>query len=67
MTKRCLIRHCNKINKEQMAASQRVGPAGRIHAIDLSAKMISQAEKNVSKMKLTNVDFHLMDAANLEF
>lgn len=50
-----------------LAAAQRVGPAGRIQAIDLSEKMIAQAVNNIQKMKFTNVDFHRMDAAELAF
>ena len=48
-------------------AAQAVGLSGRIHAIDLSANMLNQAEKNINKMQLPNIDLHEMDAQQLEF
>ena len=50
-----------------IAAGQAVGPNGRVTAIDLSEGMLEVAEKNVTKMALANVDFHIMDADALEF
>ena len=49
-----------------VAAGQKIGH-GRIQAIDLAEDMIEKAIKNVEKMALSNVDFHVMDAENLEF
>lgn len=49
------------------AAAQRVVPSGRVHAIDFADAMLNQAQRNVEKMRLTNVDFHCMDAEVLEF
>jgi len=48
-------------------AAQAVGPSGRIHAIDLSANMLEQAEKNIKKMPLANIDLHEINAQVLEF
>ncbi len=50
-----------------VAAAQRVAPAGRVIAIDLAEDMLDQAQRNLSKLGLTNVDLHVMDAEALEF
>lgn len=50
-----------------VAAAQTIGPNGRVQAIDLAEDMIEKAIKNVDKMALSNVDFHAMDAEQLEF
>lgn len=50
-----------------VAASLRVGPSGRVQAIDLSEGMLAQAMQNTERLQLNNIDFHCMDAANLEF
>lgn len=49
-----------------VAAGQKIG-SGRVQAIDLSESMIEKAVKNVEKMALNNVDFHIMDATKPEF
>lgn len=50
-----------------VAAAQAVGPSGRVIGIDLAEEMLERAQRNVEKMRLTNVDLHLMDAEALEF
>jgi len=50
-----------------IAAAQAITPGGRVQAIDLSDNMLSKAQFNVSKHALSNVDFYLMDAEQLEF
>lgn len=50
-----------------VAAAQCIGPTGRVQAIDLSEDMIDRAIRNVDKMALHNVDYHVMDAAQPEF
>ena len=50
-----------------IAAAQCLSNGGRIQAIDLSENMIHQAQQNLKKTGLDNVDFHIMDAENLEF
>ncbi len=50
-----------------MAAAQCLGNGGRVQAIDLSKNMIHQAQANLKHAGLDNVDFHVMDAENLEF
>lgn len=50
-----------------MAAAQCLSNGGRIQAIDLSENMIHQAQQNLKKTGLDNVDFHVMDAEDLEF
>lgn len=50
-----------------IAAAQAITPGGRVQAIDLAENMIAKAQRNVSKHALSNVDFHTMDAEQLEF
>jgi ubiquinone/menaquinone biosynthesis C-methylase UbiE len=50
-----------------IAAAQAILPDGRVQAIDLSENMLAKAQHNVSKHALNNVDFHAMDAEQLEF
>lgn len=44
------------------SAAQMLLPEGRVHAIDLSEKMLDIALKNSQKMCLNNIDLHTMDA-----
>lgn len=44
-----------------------VGQDGRVMGIDLSEGMLAQAEKNMKKMAIENVDFFQMDAEQPEF
>lgn len=48
------------------ALAQVIRP-GRVIAIDLSEGMLEQAEQNIKKMALDNVDFYQMDAEAPEF
>jgi ubiquinone/menaquinone biosynthesis C-methylase UbiE len=50
-----------------VALAQAVRPGGRVIGIDLSASMLAQAERNINKMALDNVDLFQMDAESLEF
>ena len=50
-----------------IAAAQAITPGGRVQAIDLAENMLAKAQRNVSKHALSNVDFHTMDAEQLEF
>lgn len=50
-----------------IAAAQAIGNEDRIQAIDLSEGMIDQAQENMNRAGLSNVDFHVMDGENLEF
>lgn len=50
-----------------MAAAQRLEDSNHLQAIDLSENMISQARSNFQRAKLSNVDFHIMDAEELTF
>jgi ubiquinone/menaquinone biosynthesis C-methylase UbiE len=49
------------------ALARTILPGGRVMAIDLSEGMLQQAEKNIQKMALTNVDFSRMDAESPDF
>jgi ubiquinone/menaquinone biosynthesis C-methylase UbiE len=46
-------------------AAQRVGPDGRLVAVDVQPKMIAQVEKRVREAGLTNVETHVSDAYHL--
>ena len=46
-------------------AAQRVGPEGRLIAVDIQPKMIAQVEKRVRDTGLTNVETHVADAYHL--
>lgn len=48
-----------------MEAAQRVGPEGRLIAVDIQPKMIAQVEKRVQEAGLTNVETHVADAYHL--
>lgn len=50
-----------------IAACQAVGQSGRVTGIDLSENMLQQAQKNLSHRGYGNIDFHQMDAGDLEF
>lgn len=50
-----------------LAGAQRVGPEGRVHAIDLSQNMLDKAFANLQLAGLDNTDFHVMDAEKLDF
>lgn len=50
-----------------MAAAQCLTHGGRVQAIDLSKNMIQQAQQNLKHAGFDNVDFHIMDAEQLEF
>jgi ubiquinone/menaquinone biosynthesis C-methylase UbiE len=46
-------------------AAQRVGPEGRLVAVDIQPKMIAQVEKRIQDAGLTNVETHVADAYHL--
>jgi len=48
-----------------MEAARRVGPEGRLIAVDIQPKMIAQVEKRVREAGLTNVETHVADAYHL--
>ena len=50
-----------------IAAGQLVGMSGRVHAIDIAEKMLDRVQMHADKMKLKNIDLHVMDACKLEF
>lgn len=50
-----------------IAIAQCLSDSGRVQAIDLSENMINQAQNNLKHAGLNNVDFHIMDAENLNF
>ena len=46
-------------------AARRVGPEGRLIAVDIQPEMIAQVEKQVQEAGLTNVETHIADACRL--
>jgi ubiquinone/menaquinone biosynthesis C-methylase UbiE len=50
-----------------LAVAQCLDNEGRVQAIDLSENMLHQAQKKVKHAGLNNVDFHVMDAEQLDF
>jgi len=48
-------------------AGQLIRPGGRVQAVDLSEGMLKKAQANITRLELDNVDFHRMDAEQLEF
>lgn len=46
-------------------AAQRLGPQGRLIAVDIQPKMIAQVEKRVRAAHLTNVETHIASAYDL--
>jgi ubiquinone/menaquinone biosynthesis C-methylase UbiE len=50
-----------------LAASQAVGPAGRVIAIDSAERLLARLEAKISKFGITNIDVHTMDALSLDF
>lgn len=50
-----------------LAATRAVGDEGQVQAIDLSEQMINQAKQNLQNSGLSNVEFIVMDAEQLDF
>jgi SAM-dependent methyltransferase len=48
-----------------MEAARRVGPEGRLVAVDIQPEMIAQVEKRVREAGLANVETHVSDAYHL--
>ena len=49
------------------AMAQAILPEGRVQGIDLSSKMLDKAFENLTKLGLSNIDLHEMDADQLDF
>ena len=47
-------------------AAQRIGPEGRLLSTDQAPEMLEVARRRASELKLTNVDFAVVDAQELE-
>lgn len=50
-----------------LAASQAVGPSGRVIAIDSADNMLASLDAKVRQFGIANIDMHSMDAAQLDF
>ncbi len=55
------------IGEPALSAARRVGPAGRVTAIDLSPAMLEFAARRARQAGLGNVEFRVMDANALDF
>lgn len=55
------------IGDEALEAASRVGPAGEVVAIDVSAAMIAEAVRSVAAAKVANVRCLVMDGQHLKF
>lgn len=51
----------------KLAASQAVGPSGRVIAIDSADNMLASLDAKVRQFGIANIDMHSMDAAQLDF
>jgi len=49
------------------AMAKAILPEGRVQGIDLSSKMLDKAFENLTKLGLSNIDLHEMDADQLDF
>jgi len=49
------------------AMAQAILPDGRVQGIDISTSMLDKAFENITKLGLSNIDLHEMDAAKLDF
>jgi SAM-dependent methyltransferase len=50
-----------------LAASQLVGPTGRVTAIDTAENMLARLEAKISKFGIANIDVHAMGGAHFDF
>jgi arsenite methyltransferase len=50
---------------DSILAARRVGPTGRIIAIDMTAEMLEKAKRNSVCADVDNIDFHLCEADEL--
>jgi ubiquinone/menaquinone biosynthesis C-methylase UbiE len=55
------------IGDPALSAARRVGPTGRVIAIDQSAAMLAVAERRARERDLTNIEFRLLDANHFDF
>lgn len=55
------------IGDPALSVARRVGPAGRVIAIDQSAAMLAVAEARAREARLTNIDFRQVDANAFDF
>ncbi len=73
-------KYCSYVIRDQIAAdlgcgpgyytsalAERVGPSGKVYAVDSDEKAIRAVERKVNKSKYHNIDTHITSAANLSF
>ena len=54
------------IGEPAVTASKRVGPTGRVVAIDQSSQMLAIARERVAALALQNIEFRVLDAEQLD-
>ncbi len=50
-----------------LEAARRVGPMGKVHAIDVQPKMLERLKSRLASTDLENIETHLVTATNLPF
>ncbi len=50
-----------------MAAARRIGPAGRLHVIDIEPKMIERVQRRAAAEGVTNIEAHVASAYELPY
>lgn len=50
---------------DSILAAPRVGPAGKVIAVDMTEAMLDKARRNAAAVGISNIEWHLADAENL--
>jgi arsenite methyltransferase len=50
---------------DSILAARRVGPTGRVVAVDMTEAMLDKARRNAAAVGASNIEWHLADAENL--
>ena len=50
---------------DSILAARRVGPAGKVVAVDMTEAMLDKARRDAAAVGISNIEWHLADAENL--
>jgi SAM-dependent methyltransferase len=50
---------------DSILAARRVGPTGKVIAVDMTGAMLDKAQRNAATVGISNIEWHLADAENL--
>lgn len=50
---------------DSILAARRVGPTGKVLAVDMAGAMLDKARRNAAAVGISNIEWHLADAENL--